>query len=399
MAQFTYKAKAGPDEIKTGTIEAENEIVAVKAIRQNGLYPISVKESTPGPSQKHYRKISSKELTAFTRQLSNLVRSGFSLPRAVSTLIQQTRNPNFKKLLEDLQDKIKKGFTFSEALSLYPNIFSYFFISMVRIGETGGRLDDTLEKLADFKERAEELISQVKAALAYPALLLVVGAISIFILMSFVVPRLIFMFSEFGQVLPLSTRILIQLSAFMSKFWWLILIVVGLLIFLIRYNYKIEKSRFIMDSFLLRLPWLKDLIQKIEISKFSYSLGLLLQSGVSMLEALGVVVLGVENRVYRRKISTFGEEIRHGENLSSCLGSEELFPPLLTNMVGVGEESGELAQALLKIGMTFEKEVNRTVKTIVSLIEPILILVIGLIIGLIVLSILLPIFQMDILAT
>ena len=396
MPQFTYKAKAGPDTIKAGTIEADNKVVAVKAIRQNGLYPIFVKELSSASPPKRLRKIKSKDLTVFTRQLANLLRSGFPLSRAVATLISQTQNPGLKKLLEGLQEKINKGFTFSQGLSLYPNAFSRFYINMVKIGEAGGMVEETLERLADFQEREQDLNSQVKSALVYPALLSVVGAITIFVLISFVIPRLTVILSDLGQTLPLPTRILIQLGAFMSRFWWLFLGAAGLIIILGRYYYKMEKSRFLVDGLLLRFPWTGNLIQKLEIARFSYALGALLKNGVSMLGALGVVTLSVENRVFRKEISAFGEKIRRGGSLSSCLQKDNLFPLILTNMVALGEESGELPEMLLKVGATYEKEVNRTVKTIVSLIEPILILVMGLIVGFIVLSMLLPIFQMNI---
>ena len=397
MPEFTYKAKAGPNDIRTGTIEAENEAIAVKVIRQSGLYPISVKESSIKPATKRQRRVSSKDTTSFTRQLANLVRSGFSLPRALSTIILQTQNPNFRILLEDLHEKIEKGFALSAALSLYPAQFSPFYINMINIGEAGGRLDEALERLADFRERREDLMSQVKSALAYPALLLIIGIITIFVLMSFVIPRLVVMFSDLGQTLPLPTQIIIQISTFMSKFWWIFLLLVGLVIILAKAFYKLEKNRIVLDGLILSFPGLRSLIQRIEISRFSYALGVLLESGVSMLEALKVVTLSVENRFFRSKVSVFSEKIRNGQSLSSCLEKDNLFPPLFTNMVGVGEESGELAQALLRIGENFEKEVNTTVKTIVSLIEPALILIMGLIIGSIVLSILLPIFQMNLL--
>lgn len=399
MARFTYTAKAGPDKVKTGTIEAENETVVIKTIRQNGLYPISIKaqEQIFSVSRKKYPKIKSRDLSAFTRQLANLVCSGLSLSRALSTLSSQTQNPRLKQLIEGLQQKLKKGFTFSEALSLYSKIFSGFYINMVKIGESGGGLEKALERLADFKEREDDLSSQVNSALAYPALVFIIGTITVFILMGFVIPHMVVMFSGLGQILPLSTRVIIQASALISRFWWLLLGATGAVILLGRYYYAIEKNKLRIDGIKLRLPWIGGLLRKMEIARFSYSLGVLLENGVSMLEALAVVILGVENRVFRNRISSFREKIRHGQSLSSCLKTDTLFPPLLLNMVGVGEESGELAQMLLRVAAAFEKEVNRATKTIVSLLEPLLILVIGSIIGLIVLSMLLPVFQMNIL--
>lgn len=395
MPQYSYKAKTGPKEIKTGTIQAENEVVVIKKLKSEGLYPVSITEINVVPKKESRKKINSRDISAFTRQLSNLVRSGFPLATALFTLTQQAQNFGVKKLIADLNERIQKGSTFSDALTVYPAIFSSFYINMVKIGETSGRLDDTLERLADFKEKEDDLLSQVKSALTYPAFLLTVGIITIFILLAFFIPRLVNMFSDFGQALPLPTQIVIQTGRFMSKFWWLFIIAAIAFVVLAKSYYKLEKNKLVLDGILLKIPLVRSIIQKIEIARFSYALGVLLKNGVPVLEALGVVSLSVNNRSFRKKISSFQEKIRKGQSLSSCLQSDKIFPPILTNMVAVGEESGELTEMLFKIGATFETEVNRTVKTIVALIEPMLILFIGGIVVLIVLSILLPIFQID----
>ncbi len=398
MPQFTYKAKEGPEQIKTGTIQAENKIVVIKKLRQEGLYPVSIDEVNPVPSKKGYKKINSRDISAFTRQLANLIHSGFPLATAISTLSQQEQNHNLKKLIEDLQENIQKGSTFSDALRKYPNIFSSFYINMVNIGEVSGKIDETLERLADFKEKEDGLISQIKSASVYPLFIFSVGVITVFILITFFIPRLVSMFSVLGQLLPLPPRIIIHTSKFMNKFWWLFVIGVATAIILIKSYYKIERNRLIVDGLILRLPLLKDIIQKVEIARFCYALGVLLKNGVPVLEALGVVSLSVDNRVFRKKISSFQEKIRKGQSLSKCLQEDTIFPPILINMVAVGEESGELTEMLERTATTFDTEVNRTVKTIVSLIEPILILFIGGVVVVIVFSMLLPIFQINFLA-
>ncbi len=311
MPQFTYKAKEGPEQIKTGTLQAENKIVVIKKLRQEGLYPVSIDEVNPVPSKKGYKKINSRDISAFTRQLANLIHSGFPLATAISTLSQQEQNHNLKKLIEDLQENIQKGSTFSDALRKYPNIFSSFYINMVNIGEVSGKIDETLERLADFKEKEDGLISQIKSASVYPLFIFSVGVITVFILITFFIPRLVSMFSDLGQMLPLPTRIIIQTSKFMNKFWWLFVIGVATAIILIKSYYKIERNRLIVDGLILRLPLLKDIIQKVEIARFCYALGVLLKNGVPVLEALGVVSLSVDNRVFRKKISSFQEKIRN----------------------------------------------------------------------------------------
>ena len=398
MPQFSYKAKAGPGQLKNGVIEAENQLVVIKKLRRDGLFPISIKEVNVSSPKKGLRRTNSRDISSFTRQLANLIHSGFILSSALSTLSQQNQNQALNKLISSLVEAIQKGATFSDALKAYPRLFSSFYINMVKIGETSGKIDEALERLASFKEREDELLSQIKSSLVYPSFLLVLGIITVFILVTFFFPRLAAMFSSLNQTLPLPTQIIISTSKFMSVFWWLFILVAVLVAFFVTSFYSKEKNRLIVDTAMLRVPFVKDVIQKVEIARFSYALSVLLASGVSMLEALVVGSLSVDNRLFREKILSFQEGIRKGGSLSKCLRSERLFPSLLVNMVAVGEESGELAVMLSRISATFEGEVSRIVKTVVSLVEPVLILMIGGVVVLMVFGMLLPVFQMDFLA-
>jgi len=396
MPQFSYKAKSGPDQIKSGVIQAENPEAVARKLRQDGLFALSIVEVNPAQVKAAGgSRINSAQLSAFTRQLSNLVRSGFPLATALSTLSQQNAHPGLKRLIVDLHESIQKGSTFSQALSAYPGHFSTFYINMVQIGESSGKLDETLERLADFREKDDELRASVRSALTYPAFLLVTGILTLFVLMSFFIPRLVSMFTDMGQALPLPTQIIIQLSVFMNRFWWLIVLVIAALVMLVRAQYKLERSRLIIDRVLTGLPGIGAVIQRMEISRFAYALGVLLKNGVSMLEALKVVALGVDNRYLRGKIVAFPEQISKGKSLSNCFQSDTIFPAVLINMAAVGEESGNLTDMLFRIAASFEAEVSRTLKTVVGLIEPILILCIGGAVVVLVAAILLPIFQAD----
>ena len=259
-------------------------------------------------------------------------------------------------------------------------------------------MDETLGRLAEFKEKEDELIAQVKSALTYPAFLFTAGALSIFILTAFFIPRFVSMFSDFDQALPLPTRIIIWVSALLSRFGWILIVLSIPGIVFAKSYYKAEQNRLVVDGFILRLPLLRNIIQKMEIARFSYALGILLKSGVPMVEALAAVSFSVNNRVFRKKLLSFKENIRKGQSLSKCLSGEKLFPALLVNMVSVGEESGELSEMLNRIAATYESEVSRSVKTMVSLTEPVLILLIGGILVVMVFSILLPIFNIDMFA-
>jgi general secretion pathway protein F len=395
MPQFSYKAKAGPGQIRTGIIEAHNAVVAVKKLRLEGLFPLSIAESGGVSVKKGFKGITQREISEFTRQLADLIHSGFLLSTALTTLSQQSSNAKLKAVIESLEEDIKKGAAFSDGLERYPNFFSSFYISMVKIGEASGKIEETLGRLADFKEREDEVASQMRSALVYPAFLLTVGIISVFILVSFFFTRLVNMFEGLGQRLPLPTLILIQVSKFMGKYGVALAIGITAIGAALSSFIKQERSRMMVDGFLLRLPFLNAIISKREIARFAYALGVLLKSGVAMLDALEVVALSVDNRVFREKINTFKEKIRGGQSLSKCLSNDAFFPPVLVNTVAVGEESGELTDMLVKIARHFETEVNRIVKTVVSLIEPMLILCIGGIVVLLVFAMLLPIFQID----
>ena len=227
--------------IKTGVITADNESVVVKRLRQEGLFPVSIVEVNASAMRISRSKINSRDIAEFTRQLANLIHAGFSLSRALSTLKEQAQHPGLKKLIQLMSGKIEKGATFSQALAEYPESFSSFYLSMIKIGESAGNLDETLLRLADFKEKEEELLSQVRAALTYPAFLFAVGVITLFVLLTFFVPRLVGIYSDFGQTLPLVTQVTISLSSFMSKFWWLIIMAITGLVVFSRYYWKISK--------------------------------------------------------------------------------------------------------------------------------------------------------------
>ncbi len=405
MPTFRYQAKTGPGAAENGTIQAENIESAAKKLRQDGRFIVSLEPAleSPGgasvsvssPASGGFFLHRRPDISAFTRQLASLVRSGFPLTTAINTLAAQEQQPAFKSILAHIHERIQKGQTFSDSLAAYPQLFSGFYISLVRIGESSGKLDETLERLAEFKEKEDELRSQVRSALTYPAFLVCVGAATLFILLAFFIPRLAGIFSDMGQKLPLATIVVMQLGSFCAQYWYLIVGGLGLAVFALRSQYHNEKTRVSLDHFILNVPGARDVVLKTETSRFCYALAMLLKNGGSMLEALGVVALSVDNRYLRRQLSTFQEKISKGASLSSCLAGEKLFPVVLTNMVAVGEESGTITDMLFRIGQTLETEVNRNLKTVVSLLEPVLILCIGGLVVLMVAAILLPIFQLD----
>ncbi len=403
MSIFKYEAKRGPAEVIEGELEAENEQMAISRVRKMGYYPVSIREYNPlrydfkDKIFHLWRKVKPGEVSIFTRQLSNLINAGLPFMESLNIISSQTGNPNLKRVIEDLKNQVQNGSPFSKSLSLYPDIFSPLYVSMTTAGEAGGMLGEVLERLANSSEEEEELKSKVRAALAYPILLICMGFGTIFVLTTFVIPRFVTMFRDVGQALPLPTRLLINFSNFMNNFWWLVigLILIGSVI-MGRY-YRTEKGRKLSDTFKLRVPLFGDLFLKIEISRFSRILGTLLENGVPIINALDIVASTVSNQIIADEVSNISKQVREGEKLANALKKSSHFPPVVVNMIGVGEESGHLEAMLLKVAHAFDIEVDRKVKTLTALLEPVMIVVLGGIVGFIVMAMLLPIFKMNVL--
>ena len=259
-------------------------------------------------------------------------------------------------------------------------------------------LAEVLARLADFAEKDEELHVKVRSALAYPTLILLVGMGTIAVLLIFVVPKLVLLFQEVGQILPLPTRILIELSQWFVSYWWLVLSIAGLGVFLVRRGGLSQGGRFAIDQIKLRLPVWGSLIKKVEIARFARSLATLLSHGVPILQGMQVVVQATGNELLRGELQQIGEQLKGGDTLSQGMRRGRIFPALVTHMVAVGEEAGTLDRSLFKIADTYEREADRAMQLMTSLVEPVMILVMGSLVGFIVISMLLPIFQIDLLA-
>ncbi len=401
MPRFVYKAKSNPKDIVEGAIEAENQDNAVTKLQQLGYFPISVyqegmkSEKSADFSLGFFKKVKAKDTGIFTRQLSDLLDSGLTILRALDVLHNQTENLNLKEIIQDLHNYVRDGGSFSEALSRHPKIFSNLYINMVKSGEVGGMLDAVLNRLADFAEKEEDVQGKIRASLAYPILLALLGTITIFVLLTFVIPRLVSMFTDIGQVLPLPTRILISVSGFFAGYWWLILAVIIIIVFSVRRRGRSREGRYALDLFKLNFPVLGDFIGKTEIARFGRTLGTLLGNGVSIIQSLDAVAEVAGNEVLRREVERMRKEVVEGSTLTKAIAKSRYFPEFVTNMIAVGEEGGQLEKSLFKVADSYERESDKTVKLMTTLLEPIMILVMGSIVGFIVISMLLPIFQIN----
>lgn len=406
MTQFKYKAKQGPQNIIEGFIEADSQDAAVTKLTQKGLYPLSVvnEEEAPSTPLKAFRPILSftpkvsirlRDREAFTRQLADLLYGGLPLYQALELLVQETENRSMKKVITHLRDQVREGIPLSTACSHFPKVFPPLYTSMVHAGEASGILDSVLHRLAEFAEKEDETRTKVKTALAYPAFLAFVGAITILVLLLFVIPKLTPVFEDFGQTLPLPTLVIISISKFILSFWWVLVGVIFGALFFFKKSGGLTGNNLLIDRMILKTPVLGPLIQKREISRFTRTLGTLLSNGIPILKSLEIVQANLKNTLFKQEIDKMHAAVTDGKKLGDTLKKSTLFPLTLSHMLIVGEETGNLENALEKIADTYDHEVDRASKLFTTLLEPVLILLLGAVIAVIVISMLLPIFNLQ----
>jgi type II secretory pathway component PulF len=401
MPTFKYRAKDGPQDID-GTVEALTRAEAIEKINQSGYLPVRVEEETLKEKSKipdvFVGKVRSKDVTIFSRQLAILIKSGVPILRGLTIIADQSRNPQFKKVLNNIQAAVKDGKSLSSALTNYPKIFSPLYIAMVRSGETSGTLQELLIRIADYRQKQEVFLSRVRSALAYPVLMAMVGAGTIIFMLVFVMPRLMRIFSRMGQELPIPTKILLTISSALQHGWIGILIVLAVMVVLIRRGAKTKAQKMAFSRFKLGLPIIGDFIVKSELAHFSATLELLIRSSISILKAIDVATPILNNEVIKEELRKSYKHLEEGGSFGKSLLNAKLFPGFMTSLIIVGEESGRLDEALGEIARSYENDTDEAIKVMTSLIEPIMILLMGLIVGFIVIAMLLPVFQINMMA-
>ncbi len=405
MSLFSYKAADYAGKIIKGTLDADDEKGVVSKIRKMGYVPVqvlpvgkkrkSLEKDVSKSFDSLFNRVTTKDVMAFTQDLSALLVAGLPVDRALVILIDVTEKDRFKTVLRDVLRSIQSGSYLSDAIAKHPGAFSNFYVSMVRAGEAGGVLESVLERLGIFLETSQELKDYIKSALVYPLFLVFVGGISIIILMTFVIPRFSVIFADLGQAIPLSTRLLIGTSDILLAWWWLILLVIGATAYgIIRYLGTPAGVRH-LDRLKLRLPVIGQLVRKIEAARFARTLGTLTRSGVSMLLALNLVKDIIGNSLMVEALKRVYKRVKEGDRLSKSLEESGIFPSLAVQMITVGEESGRLDEMLLRVAENYEKNIRNTVKRLISFLEPAMILGMGLVVGFIVISMLMAIFSMN----
>ena len=339
------------------------------------------------------KNVKRRDVVTFTRELATLSKAGVPLIKCLVSLRDQMPGGKFKNALSDVIDDIERGDTFSEALGRHTKIFPHLYVNMIRSGEIGGELDQVLRRLATLLEKEERLKKKVKSALVYPAFVLSFALIIVGVLMVVVIPTFTKVFAELGGELPAPTRFLIATSTVVKQYWPVILVAIVVVVQGIRYILRYRTVRYIWDVILLRIPVFGKLAQHVAISSFTRTLGTLLNSGVSIINALQIVQETQTNAVYAKLVPQIIRHIKEGENLSGLIEDTKKFPNLAVKLIAVGEESGELSDMLIQVADNYEEEVDLTVSALASLIEPLLIIVMGVIVGFIVISMFLPLFN------
>ncbi|UFS71596.1 type II secretion system inner membrane protein GspF [Geomonas sp. RF6] len=396
MPTFRYSAfKSGGGEV-SGTVDAASLNEARQKLKQDGLFP---KEIAPaeekGGGRRGRSRVAVPELSLATRRLATLLGSAVPVYEAVTTLWEQERPGELKKVLGRVRDRLAEGSGLAQALAAEPKVFSEGYVGMVAAGEASGALEGVLERLAEFLEGQAEVRSRITTALAYPSLMVVVGGGVMLFLLAFVVPKIVTVFQESKATLPLITVLLIKVSTTLRKAWWVLAIAAVAAVAGMKKLMREEAMIRRRDRVLLKTPLVGPLLQRLVLSRVSKVLGLLLASGVSIVRALEITGEAVVNREYRAVLLEAKESLIQGGSLSGALRGSALFPPLLVHMTSVGEKSGELDRMLMKAGEAFEKEFNSAVTRSMALLEPLLVLGMGVCVGVVVLAVLLPIFQLN----
>jgi type IV pilus assembly protein PilC len=396
---FEYRARDRSGGMHQGTMEGPSPSVVASALRSKGYIPLEVRRQETSGLKKEIsipgfrKKVKPKEVAIFSRQLSTMINSGLTLIRSLAVLEQQTENPELVKVIAAVRSSVEEGTSLSGALEAHPAVFNPLYVSMVRSGELGGVLDGTLHRLADTLEAAVRLRSKVKSAMAYPTVVLSLIAIVLTVMLVFIVPIFAEMYADLGGSLPVPTLMLIAVSNTITTYWWIVMAVIAGSVVAFRRWKATEKGRFTWDAIKLRMPIVGTLVQKIAISRFARTLSALSRSGVPVLQALDIVADTAGNSQVRAGVVDMQASARSGESLTEPLERHAVFPAMVTQMMVVGEETGALDEMLTKVSDFYDQEVEDTVASLTSLIEPLLIIGMGVTVGGILVALYLPMFN------
>ena len=398
MPVFAYQGRTIQGST-AGEIEAPDRTAAVAELRRKAILVTSIKEKAAGAPRAGVggrigAKVKDKEMAIFTRQFSTMVDAGLPLVQCLTILAEQSESKTLRTVTTKVAGNVEAGSTLADALRRHPKTFDELFVNLVEVGEAGGILDTVLQRLSVYIEKAAALKRKVKSAMVYPATIVGVAFIVVVFMLTFVIPTFAKMFSSMGADLPLPTLIVIRLSEFFQRFWWLVFGAVVGIILGIRAYYRTEGGKSVIDALLLKLPVFGPLIRKVSVARFTRTLGTLVSSGVPILEGLRITARTAGNRVVERAVLDTRASVTAGKTLAEPLKASTVFPPMVVQMISVGEQTGALDAMLNKIADFYDDEVDTAVTALTSLLEPLMIVFLGVVIGGLVIAMYLPIFRL-----
>lgn len=397
MAVYEYKARTRGGEVLEDKVEGEDTREVASQLRRQGLLVIDIKEQGVGQKDifEPFKSVKLDDTVVFTRQFATVINAGLPIVRALGILGEQTSNKKLQDVLVNVREDVEAGLALSEALEKHPKVFNRLYVEMVRAGEVGGVLDDVLLRIADQLEADQELRRKVRSAMTYPTVVLIMAVLAAAIMLIFIVPIFAQMFEDLGGTLPLPTRIALGLSDLLTGFGGLLIAaaIIGGVVFFLRWK-ETEQGRKIWGRIVLRIPAkIGEVVQKVALARFARTLGSLISSGVPILQALEITAASSGNYVIERALLESRDSVRQGIPISKPLEEEPVFPPMVTRMISIGDETGNLDGMLEKVGDFYESEVDATVKSLTSIIEPLMIVVVGGIVGGIIVAMYLPMFR------
>lgn len=400
MAQFRYTALKADKKV-SGVIEASSKQAALESLRKQDIHPLVVKLEggfNPLAKLKGHKKVKLKDLAVFTRQLSTMISAGVPLNRSLATLQSQTNNKYFQKVILSIGKDVEGGKQLADSFAKFPNVFSDVYVNMVRAGEAGGILDEILKRLANQVEQDSAMRKKIKSAMMYPTVILVITVIAFFGIMIFVIPKLGKIITDLGgpdAELPIYTQAMLGASSFMQKNAIPILVITFIAVFLLRRYIRTPKGKYKFHLLLLRTPIIKTIIMKIAIARFARTFASLMSAGVGVLDSLEVTGGAVGNKVIEKDLKAAAQAVKNGKQLSAPLAQSKYFPAIVSQMLAVGEETGQIDTILVKVAEFYEEEVETTIDGLSSIIEPLMIVVLGGIVGLIAASVMGPIASLS----
>ncbi len=399
LPSYNYSAKTPKGETVKGRFDASDENMVITLLKSKDYFPMEIEEVTLAKKEITFgsiKKVSLKDLAIFSRQFFTMIDAGLSVLGCLDMLRKQTENPRLANVLTKVYEEVQKGKTMSEAMSAYPSVFPVIMTSLIEVGEVSGSLDYSLERLALHFEKENKTRQKIKTAMTYPTVIGIIALVMVSGMLMFIVPNFVSMFASFGSELPLPTKILVSISDTVKSPYFLLgaPLVIFVIVFLFKRFKRTKKGKLILDTLLVNTPLVGKNIKKILASQFTRTMSSLLTTGVPLIQALEVVDKVVDNQIVSDGLENVKEEVKRGSNLAGPLELIEIFPPMVTQMVHIGEEAGSIDSIMAKVADFYDDEVDSSISQLIAIIEPVMMLIMAVLIGSIVVAMILPIFSM-----